>query len=115
MTKHEIEILKQKLERFDKAVIKYAEGEDLEFIGKQEDRLYFLDVSGCPFSCGHIFYMESPYDGMPIPVFANELSEVPNRIVEKFEAAFYKCYGFKWHKEMSDSELCDELTRRKIA
>lgn len=115
MTTKEQEILNQLLARFDEAIIKYAEGEQYQFVGKHDNKLYFLDISGCPFSCNNIHFMQAPYDGKFTPVFAMELYGIPDRIVKEFAAAFYRQYGFAWRKDLSDEEISDGLRQRKIA
>ncbi len=103
-------------------IVKYAEYEERVFIGKTYNEnmggniLFFLDTSACPFTCGDIQYMTSPYDGEVHFLFRDKpLDRVPANILDKFKQEFKKFYGFDWRSDMSDEELVKLLRKQGVA
>lgn len=103
-------------------IIKYAADEERMFIDKTYNEnmggniLFFLDASACPFTCGDIQYMTSPYDGEVHFLFRNKpLDMVPANILDKFKQEFKKFYGFDWHHDMSEEELVKLLRKQVVA
>lgn len=114
---------------YQQKLIEYANEMEYKFIGKADKYLFFIDVSGCPFSCQDIRFisLDTGFDGAMRHVFKDEVNKVPAEILAKFKQEFQKRYGFEWDADMDievfgdkvmahdRSMTFDEWERRKFA
>lgn len=100
---------------YQQSLIDYARELDYKFLDKVGHYLFFIDVSGCPFSCQEIAYinLNMGFDGYVRRILKDEVNRVPAKILAKFKRAFKKRYGFEWDANMDVDVFADKVCKHE--
>lgn len=102
---------------YQQSLIDYARELDYKFLDKAGHYLFFIDVSGCPFSPQEIAYinLNMGFDGYVRRIWKDEVKRVPAKILAKFRRAFKKRYGFEWDANMDINVFADKVAEHEDA
>lgn len=102
-------------EVYKQSLIDYARELDYKFLDRKGHYLFFIDVSGCPFSCQEIAYinLNMGFDGYVRRIWKDEVERVPAKILAKFKRAFKKRYGFEWDANMDIDVFADKVVKHE--